>query len=138
MAMPYVHFSREEFAGRQSRARAAIAEAGFDGLLLFKIEDMYWLSGFDSDGFVIFNNMFIGVDGQLTHVARAADLANINYSSICDDVRITPDSAGTTRSNAVKEMLESHRMQGKRIGIQVDTMGLTPRLYSELHADPPE
>lgn len=134
MAMPYVHFSREEFAGRQSRARAAIAEAGYDGLLLFKIEDMYWLSGFDSDGFVIFNNMFIGVDGELTHVARAADLANINYSSICDDVRIAPDSAGTSRSDAIKEMLESHRMQGKRIGIQIDTMGLTPRLYGELRA----
>ena len=124
----------EEFAERQARARIAIAEAKLDGLLLFKIEDMYWLTGFDSDGFVIFNNMFIGVDGQLTHVARAADLANIDYSSICDDVRISPDSADSTRPKAVKDMLESHGMAGRRIGIQVDTMGLTPRLYGELRA----
>ena len=134
MAKPYVHFEHAEFADRQARARAAIAEHGLDGLLLFKIEDMYWLTGFDSDGFVIFNTLFIGVDVQLSHVARAADLANIAYSSICDDVRISPDSADAPRPKAVRDMLESHRMAGKRIGIQVDTMGLTPRLYGELRA----
>ena len=45
MGKPYIHFERAEFAERQARARAAIAEAGLDGLLLFKIEDMYWLTG---------------------------------------------------------------------------------------------
>ena len=87
----------------QADARAALAQAGLDGLLLFKSEDMYWLCGLDTDGFVIFNNMFIGVDGQLTHVVRAADLANVGYSSICDDVRISPDNADTPRSKAVRD-----------------------------------
>ena len=67
-----IHFSREEFAQRQDRVRMYLTTQGLDGLLLFKIEDMYWLTGYDSDGFSIFGCMFIGTDGQLTHLARPA------------------------------------------------------------------
>ncbi len=130
-----IHFTREEFADRQQRARECMADLDLDGILLFKFEDMYWLTGFDSDGFTIFGCMFLGVDGQLTHLARPADLGNAEYSSICDDVRIAPDSEDAPRSRQIKEMLDSLGMQGKRIGIQVDTMGLTPRLFLEIQAE---
>ena len=63
MAEPHIYFTREEFAQRQQRVREALAERDLDGLLLFKIEDMYWLCGLDTDGFCIFHNMFIGVNG---------------------------------------------------------------------------
>ncbi len=127
-----IHFSREEFAQRQDCVRASMNAQDLDGLLLFKIEDMYWLTGFDSDGFSIFGCMFLGTNGQLTHLARPADLGNASFSSICEDVRAAPDSHKTTRAGQIKEMLDSLGMQGKRIGIQVDTMGLTPRLYLQI------
>jgi len=60
MPKPYIHFSREEFAERQQRVCSRMQELGLDGLLLFKIEDMYWLCGFESDGFCIFSCMFVG------------------------------------------------------------------------------
>ena len=132
MPKPYIHFTRAEFAERQGKVRQRLAQLNLDGLLVFKIEDMYWLCGFESDGFCIFNSLFIGADGALTHVARPADLANISYSSICEDVRVSPDSEHLTRAQAIKDMLESHGLQGQRIGIQVDTMGLTPRLFLEI------
>jgi len=129
-----IHFTREEFADRQQRARERMAAEELDGVLLFKFEDMYWLTGFDSDGFTIFGCMFIGSDGQLTQLARPADLGNASYSSICEDIRIAPDSQDAPRSGQIREMLDSLGMQGKRIGIQVDTMGLTPRLFLEIQA----
>jgi Xaa-Pro dipeptidase len=132
MPKPYIHFTLEEFADRQARVRSALAERGMDGLLLSRIEDQYWLCGLDTDGFVIFHIMFIGVDGQLTHLTRTADLASIDFSSICRDIRVWEDAAGSPKSKAVKEMLASHGMQGKRIGIQLDTFGLLPNLYLEL------
>ena len=91
MPKPYLHFSREEFADRQARVRAALSERGLDGLLLSRIEDQYWICGLDTEGMVIFHAMFIGVGGQLTHVTRTADLASIDFSSICDD-DYTPDT----------------------------------------------
>ena len=131
---PYIHFTREEFAERQRRTREEMQAQGLDGLLLFKIEDMYWLCGYESDGFCIFGCMLVGTDGKLVHLARPADLGNLAYSSICTDVRISPDSASSTRADHIKDMLAAHGMQGKRIGIQVDTMGLTPRLFLEIQA----
>jgi Xaa-Pro dipeptidase len=93
---------------------------------------MYWLTGYESDGFCIFGSMFIGTDGALTHLARPADLGNLSYSSICEDIRISPDLESSTRAEHIKDMLRSHSMEGKKIGIQVDTMGLTPRLFLEI------
>jgi len=130
-----IHFSREEFSQRKDRVCASLNEQGLDGLLMFKIEDMYWLTGYDSDGFSIFGTMFIGTNGQLTHLSRMADLGNASYSSICEDVRPAPDSQTVTRAEQVKEMLNSLGMQGKRIGIQVDTMGLTPRLFLQIQSE---
>ena len=130
-----IHFTREEFAERLQRARERMVELELDGILLFKFEDMYWLTGFDSDGFTIFGCMFLGTDGQLTHLARPADLGNAAYSSICEDVRVAVDSQDAPRSRQIREMLDSLGLQGKRIGIQVDTMGLTPRLFLEIQAE---
>ncbi len=132
MPKPYNHFSREEFSQRQQKTRKHLQKLELDGLLLFKIEDMYWLTGYESDGFCIFGSMFIGTDGTLTHLARPADLGNLSYSSICEDVRISPDTEDSTRAEHIKDMLRSLGMEGKKIGIQVDTMGLTPRLFLEI------
>ena len=132
MPKPYNHFSREEFSQRQQKTRKHLQNLELDGLLLFKIEDMYWLTGYESDGFCIFGSMFIGTDGTLTHLARPADLGNLSYSSICEDVRISPDTEDSTRAEHIKDMLRSLGMEGKKIGIQVDTMGLTPRLFLEI------
>jgi len=134
MTKPKIHFTHEEFADRQNRVRQELVKRELDGLLLFKIEDMYWMTGFDSDGFCIFHSMFVGADGQLTHLSRTADLANLHYSSICDDVRIAPDSANVSWASCIKDMLAAHGMRGKRIGIQVDTMGLTPKVFLEIQA----
>ena len=132
MPKPYIHFTEKEFLQRQNKTRQYLQKLGLDGLILFKIEDMYWLTGYESDGFCIFACMFIGTDGALTHLARPADLGNISYSSICEDVRISPDAEGSSRAKHIKDMLESLNMEGKKIGIQVDTMGLTPRLFLEI------
>ena len=131
---PQIHFGLDEFEQRQQRVREELARRGLDGMLLFKIEDMYWLCGLDTDGFTIFHNMFIGVDGELTHVSRSADLASIRHSSICEDVRLWVDSPENPPVNAIRDMLESHGMRGKRIGVQYDTYGLTARLGKQLEA----
>jgi Xaa-Pro dipeptidase len=125
-------FSQDEYLDRQQRTRTELRALGLDALLLFKIEDMYWLCGYESDGFCIFGCMLIGTDGGLTHLARPADLGNLAYTSICEDVRVSPDTAKSTRAEHIKDMLAAKGLQGKKVGIQVDTMGLTPRLFLEI------
>src|SRR5262245_18097183 len=106
MAKPDIHFTREEFVRRQAQVRRRLAELGLDGLLLFKSEDMSWACGLDTDGFCIFHCMFTGAKWELTHETLPADLANIAYSSTCDDVRVWVDRQGNPKGQAIREMLE--------------------------------
>jgi Xaa-Pro aminopeptidase len=132
MRKPHVNFSENEFRERQARIRRELAARDMDGLLVSRIEDQYWLCGLDTDGFVIFHMMFIGAGGQLTHITRTADIASIDYSSLCEDVRVWEDAEGNSKSRVIKEVLESHGMTGKRVGIQLDSFGLLPNLHLEL------
>ena len=51
---PTLPFTREEHRARQARLRAKLAERGFDAILVFAQESHYWLTGYDSGGFVFF------------------------------------------------------------------------------------
>ncbi len=132
MPKPHINFSESEFQERQARIRRELDARGLEGLLVSRIEDQYWLCGLDTDGFVIFHMMFIGAGGQLTHISRTADIASIDYSSLCEDVRVWEDAEGNPKSRVIKEVLESHGMAGKRVGIQLDSFGLLPNLHEEL------
>jgi Xaa-Pro dipeptidase len=127
-----LHFTEAEFADRQRRAREELARRGLDGLIVSRIEDQYWLCGLDTQGFTIFHSMFLSVDGGLTHLSRSADLANIAYSSLCRDVRLFDDAHGLSRAGAIKEVLRDHGMQGRRIGVELDSFGMLPDLYLQL------
>lgn len=48
-----LHFDRSEFLERQGRARARMAEAGLDGLVIFRQESMYYPTGYDTSDYSI-------------------------------------------------------------------------------------
>ena len=75
MTKPYTHFSQTEFEERQERVRNRLRQLKLDGILLFKIEDMFWLCGYESDGFCIFGCMFIGVNGELVDESGSEEKA---------------------------------------------------------------
>ena len=129
-----LHFSEEEFAGRLAGARQRMSEQGLDGLLLFKQESMYYLTGYDTDGFVLFQTLFLGLDGVLTLVTRSADRVQAGYTSIIEDVRIWLDSGSENPANDVRKMLDGHGMRGKRIGVEYDAYGLSARRGQMLEA----
>ncbi len=45
-----LHFTREEFGKRKQKTIAELKSLGLDGLLMFRQESMYYLSGYDSFG----------------------------------------------------------------------------------------
>ena len=121
----HLHFSTEEFSDRPRRTRETLLEQGLDGILLFRQESMYYLTGYDTDGFVLFQTLFLGVDGQLTLVTRSADRVQAAYTSTIEDVRIWVDSGQQNPALDVRSMLDSHQLRGKRIGVEYDAYGLS-------------
>jgi len=122
-----LHFTRREFQARLDRARAKMSEAGLDALLLFRQESMYYLTGYDTEGFVLFQTMVVGADGRLALLTRSADREQAAATSIVDDVRIWVDRAGANPGNDVRDMLASLKLGGKRIGVEYDSYCLTAR-----------
>ena len=63
--MAQLHFPVAEFETRQRAVREAMSQAGLDGMLLFRQESMYYLTGYDTDGFVLFQTLFLSLEGDL-------------------------------------------------------------------------
>lgn len=120
-----LHFTEEEFEQRLANARASMVEEGLDGLLMFRQESMYYLTGYDTLGYAYFQTMFLGTDGTLTLVTRAPDLEQAYQTSIVEDVRIWVDRANANPGEEIKDMLESQGMRGKQIGVEYHAYGLT-------------
>ncbi len=66
-----LHFSADELAERRDRVIASMTEAGLEGLLLFRQESLYYLTGHDTYGFVFFQCLYLGADGKMTLLALA-------------------------------------------------------------------
>jgi Xaa-Pro dipeptidase len=120
-----LHFTRAEFHARQGAACAAMATQGLDGLLIFRQESMYYLTGYDTSGYSMFQAMYLGADGRLALLTRTADQRQSRLTSVLEDVRIWIDRAGATPGDQVREMLESLGARGKHIGVEYHAYGLT-------------
>jgi Xaa-Pro dipeptidase len=98
---------------------------GLDGLLLFRQESMYYLTGYDTSGYSMFQGMYLGAEGSLALCTRSADLRQARITSVVEDVRIWRDRQGATPGEDLRDMLDSHGCRGKRLGVEYHAYGLT-------------
>src|SRR5258706_12909014 len=108
-----LHFSAEEFAERRRRAIVAMAEAKLDGLLMFRQESMYYLTGYDTFGFVFFQCLYLGADGTLILLTRAPDLRQAQHTSTIADIRIWVDGEDAKPAMGLRRILEEQACCGK-------------------------
>ena len=120
-----LHFERAEYERRLARTAEAIAAAGLDGLVIFKQESMYYLTGYDTAGYAMFQAMYLGADGTLSLLTRSADAYQAAYTSIIEDIRIWADREGATPGDDLRAMLEDQGCRGKRLGVEYHAYGLT-------------
>jgi Xaa-Pro dipeptidase len=134
--MPTValHFSPEEFAGRRAHTIEAMALADLDGMLLFRQESMYYLTGYDTFGYVFFQCLYLGADGRMTLLTRAPDLRQAEETSVIEDIRIWVDGPESTPAEELRAILDEHGCQGRRLGVEYEAYGLTARNGIRLQA----
>lgn len=120
-----LHFTREEFAARRRRACEEMGKAGLDGLLVFRQESMYWLTGYDTSGYSMFQGMYLRADGRLALLTRSADLRQARLTSVIEDIRIWTDREGADPAGELRDMVADLGGRGKRIGVEYHAYGLT-------------
>ena len=50
-----IHFTTQELKNRKNKVLKKMKDENIDALLMFKQESMYWLTGYDTFGYVFFN-----------------------------------------------------------------------------------
>ncbi len=128
-----IHFPREEFKARINAARLAMHQEKLDALLLFAPESHYYLTGFDTAGYVFFQCIVLVADDlPPILLTRRPDLVQAQRTSIVDDIRIWYDNEGADPSLDLKAILEEQKLAGKRIGIELDNFGLTGKNHERV------
>ena len=125
--IPHIHFTRVEFAQRKERVLRELAAARLDGLLIFRQESMYWLTGYDTFGYVFFQCLHIGANGDLKLLTRMPDLRQAKFTSIISDIRIWKDAEDANPARDLMAILEECGCRGKRLGVEWESYGLTAR-----------
>lgn len=120
-----LHFTEEELTARREAACRSMAEEGLDGLLIFRQESMFYLTGYDTFGYVYFQCLYLRADGRMTLLTRAPDLRQAQHTSVIQDIRVWVDRADATPGDELRTILQEQGATGGRLGVEWEAYGLT-------------
>jgi Xaa-Pro dipeptidase len=121
-----LHFDAPEYAARQARATKVVADAGLDALLMFAPESHFWLTGYDTFGFAMFQAMVLTAKGDIHLLTRMPDLRQARYTSTLPDdhIHIWPEFEGCDPTTDLAHLLTDLDIAGT-VGFESQTVGLT-------------
>ena len=122
-----VHFALEEFENRKLKVINELKKQNLSALLMFRQESMYWLTGYDTFGYVYFQCLVLTVTGDLVLLTRAPDLRQAQNTSIIKDIRIWVDKDKAEPSEDLKNILSELKLEKSNLGIEYEAYGLTGR-----------
>ena len=122
-----LHFSKEELSKRKTNVLQSMQEENLDAILMFRQESMYWLTGYDTFGYVFFQTLVLDKNGNIILLTRAPDLRQAQNTSNIENIRIWVDKEGTKPTEDLKNILDELSLKGKKIGVEYEAYGLTGR-----------
>ena len=128
-----LHFTKEEFSSRKSKVVAELKKQNLDALLMFKQESMYWLTGYDTFGYVFFQSLILTSKGDIVLLTRAPDLRQAQNTSIIKDIRIWIDNEKSKPSDELKKILSELNLEKSNLGVEYDSYGLTGKNAIDLN-----
>ncbi|MCQ8781594.1 M24 family metallopeptidase [Mangrovibrevibacter kandeliae] len=120
-----LRFPEAEHRARIARTRAVLAERGLDALLVFAQESHYYLTGFDTAGYVFFQVGIVTAADELVLLTRTPDKRQAEVASLYDDVRIWLNAEDADPALDLRALLSELGLQGARLGVEFATHGLT-------------
>ena len=122
-----LHFSKEEFSKRKQDVLKSMKKQNLDALLMFRQESMYWLTGYDTFGYVFFQTLVLDNKGNIILLTRAPDLRQAQNTSNIENIRIWIDKDGSNPTDDLKKILNELDLKNKNIGIEYEAYGMTGR-----------
>ena len=122
-----LHFTKEEFQKRKSNVLKSMKEQDLDALLMFRQESMYWLTGYDTFGYVFFQTLILNKDGNIILLTRVPDLRQAQNTSNIENIRIWVDKDGINPTDDLKLILNELNLKSKKVGVEYEAYGMTGR-----------
>jgi len=122
-----IHFTKEEFIDRKSKVIKELKKQELNALLMFRQESMYWLTGYDTFGFVFFQCLILTIKGDLILLTRAPDLRQAQNTSTINDIRIWVDKDKSSPADELKNILSELGLEKSNLGVEYEAYGLTGR-----------
>ena len=122
-----LHFSNQEFSNRKNNIIKSMKDNNLDALLMFRQESMYWLTGYDTFGYVFFQTLVLDQLGNLILLTRAPDLRQAQNTSNIKDIRIWVDQDKANPTEDLKQILNELNLKGKKVGVEYEAYGMTGR-----------
>jgi Xaa-Pro dipeptidase len=122
-----LHFTAEEFASRRQALQRRLQSEELDGILIFRQESMFYLTGYDTFGYVFFQCLYFGANGDLFLLTRRPDLLQAQLTSDIQEIHVWVDGDDADPASDLKKLLAARKLQGKRLGVEYDAYGLTAK-----------
>ena len=119
-----VHFEPTEMKSRRQRVSERLSGLGLDGLLMFKQESMYYLTGYDTFGFSMFQCLIIDGSDNTVLLTRLPDLRQAQFTSDIQDIRLWHDTEDVNPALELRGLLDDQGYRNKTLGIEFDSYGL--------------
>jgi len=129
-----LHFTKKEFEERKLKVIKELKHKNLDALLMFRQESMYWLTGYDTFGFVFFQCLILSAKGDLVLLTRAPDLRQAQNTSTIKDIRIWVDKDNSNPADDLKNILSELSLEKSNLGVEYESYGLTGRSAMKLNS----
>lgn len=126
MSMARLHFSREEYAQRLAKTRAAMAERGIELLVVSDPSNMAWLTGYDGWSFYVHQCVLLALDGDPVWYGRSQDANGAKRTVFMTEANIVAYADEYVQSTVRHPMdflctiVEGRGWSRARIGVEMD------------------
>ncbi|WP_439578292.1 M24 family metallopeptidase [Elioraea sp.] len=126
-------FSATEFIDRLTRARAAVAAAKLDWMVLFHPVSILWLTGGEAKSYRAFQCLLLAADDRpLTMITNGTDVAEWRDDSRADEVIGWAGPEPEDPIEVFARVARAHGLLDARVGIEVPGFYLHPSHYTRI------
>ena len=125
-------FPEAEFRGRMKKVRGYMAERGLDALLVTEVPNVSYMSGFETFVPNNFACVILPAEGEPSLQVAEFEIPGALLNSWVQDVRATRFNDADATAKEFAAILQLHKLDGKRIGLETKLNGFTIELYERL------
>ncbi len=116
----YLYFTLEEYQQRLDALRARMEGNGLDAMLVYTPENLCYLTGFQTPGYLVYNALIVPLDREPVFIARGVEATLVEHMSVVEDSRPWGDSEDWIAKT--RDALVDLGLENKRIGVECDSL----------------